>query len=317
MAGTYLYGWDSVNSKWVKLVCDATGKLKIDPTLILENPPTEDLATKAATSEWSYDHWKDASAHHAKYTDAESRASINNVIGSDGKMDANLTFDNRLILGVHTFYFSGQYSLSALGSVAYLAHEGNFKFWGKSRLSAFIDTIIKVHKTDHYVNIIDAEVLAADILTHKNIADAHHAKYTDLEAQTAVNMNGNLYWSCNGFHFDASNPATDDITKITSGYIIINANGIYLVASVFLPNGATVTSCKVYGNVAASAEDWSLIRLRLSDKATYSMGTAVINTEDTSISYETIDNSLYAYYINTSSMDTNDEVWGARIKYTL
>ena len=94
MAGTYLFGWDSVNSKWVKLVCDADGKLKIDPTLILENPPTEDLATKAASSEWSYDHWKNASAHHAKFTAAEARASIGNIFGSDGHADNQINMSH-------------------------------------------------------------------------------------------------------------------------------------------------------------------------------------------------------------------------------
>jgi len=74
MGGAYLYGWDSVNKVWVKLKGTATGKLIVDPSLILENPPTEDESKKAPSSEWAYDHKADASAHHEKYTNAEARA---------------------------------------------------------------------------------------------------------------------------------------------------------------------------------------------------------------------------------------------------
>lgn len=54
MAGGYLYGWDIVNSKSVKLVCDADGKLILDPD--------------------------------SKYTDVKARAAIGNQFDSVGKM---------------------------------------------------------------------------------------------------------------------------------------------------------------------------------------------------------------------------------------
>ena len=31
MAGAYLYGWDATNKVWVKLTCDAAGKVILDP----------------------------------------------------------------------------------------------------------------------------------------------------------------------------------------------------------------------------------------------------------------------------------------------
>ena len=207
MAGTYLFGWDSVNSKWVKLICDANGKLKIDPTLILENPPTEDESKKAATSEWSYNHKVDQSAHHAKYT--------------------------------------------------------------------------------------------------------------DLEAQTACKLNGTLYWSCAGIHFDGHYPDVADVYKTINGYIRAQADGIYMVANVNLPNGATVTGAIIYGNAAAEAELWYLQRIAFSDATLVNLATTYIGTEDRGISYAIIDNSLYSYYLRTGSLDTNDEIYGARIKYTL
>ena len=42
-------------------------------------------------------HAADASAHHAKYTDAEARASINNIFGSDGKADSDIDLDTHSI----------------------------------------------------------------------------------------------------------------------------------------------------------------------------------------------------------------------------
>lgn len=207
MPGGYLYGWDSVNEVWVKLVCDANGKLKIDPALILENPPTEDEAKKGATSEWCFDH------------------------------DANVS--------------------------------------------------------------------------------AHHTKFTAAEAQAACKLDGNLYWSCAGIHFDATYPDIKDIIKHTSGIIEASADGIEFVAAVNLPDKALVTNVIVYGNAAAEAETYRLRRVTINVLATVTMATNNINTVDDSIDYTTVDNSLYAYFITSSSLDTNDRIYGARITYTL
>lgn len=75
----HLMAYHLPTTTWKKVFCDVNGKLIVDPTAILENPPVEDNASKAATSEWCYDHWKLANAHHAKYTDAEARASFSPI----------------------------------------------------------------------------------------------------------------------------------------------------------------------------------------------------------------------------------------------
>ncbi len=230
MPGIYLFGWDSGSSSWVKIECDASGKLKIDPTLILENPPTEDEALKAPTSEWAFDHDADASAHHVA------------TVASD----------------------LNHQDLAARG------------------------------------------------------ASDHHTKYTDLEAQTSCNLNGTLYWSCPGIHFDGIYPDVNDVTKTAgSGKIRANTDTITLVGSVDLPDGATVTGAIVYGNAAAEAETWTLHRATLAAAAVGTLATSVINTEDTTINNAVIDNSIYFYYFRTTSLDTNDEIYGARITYTL
>jgi len=128
---------------------------------------------------------------------------------------------------------------------------------------------------------------------------------------------GTKYWSCLGIHFDAKNPDTDAVLKSTDGAIQAEADNIFFVAPVFLPNGAVITAAKVFGDVPAEAETWNLYRLTLSTGAVGIMGTGNINTEDTTILLATVDNSLYSYYFNTTSFDTGDEIWGARITYTI
>lgn len=71
-----LKAWDATNEVYRKLVCNDEGKLIIDPTEIFEDNPTENEHGKAPTSDWGYEHENDASAHHAKYTDAEAVSAV-------------------------------------------------------------------------------------------------------------------------------------------------------------------------------------------------------------------------------------------------
>ena len=82
MANAAMMGWDADAKVWRKLVCNAAGKLIIDPSEILEDPPTAGEAGKAATSNWSHDHAANASAHHARYTDAEAVSSWKNRLAT-------------------------------------------------------------------------------------------------------------------------------------------------------------------------------------------------------------------------------------------
>ena len=52
----------------------------------------------------------------------------------------------------------------------------------------------------------------------------------------------------------------------------------------------------------------------LSDGSGFDAG--AINTEDTTISYATIDNENYAYFILVENLDTTWQISGARIEYT-
>jgi len=74
MGKVLLHGWNTEAGIWVKLLCNAEGKLIIDPSEIFEDVPTDNEHGKAPTSDWAYDHKADASAHHVRYSDAEAKA---------------------------------------------------------------------------------------------------------------------------------------------------------------------------------------------------------------------------------------------------
>ena len=152
---------------------------------------------------------------------------------------------------------------------------------------------------------------------HKADVDAHHAKYTDAEAQTAVNLNGTLYWSCPGIAFDPVNPASDAVSKAITGVILIDTGAVSLVVSVNLPDGATVTGAIVYGNAGSEDETWLLRRITVSGPSNQTLATAAPNTEDTSIDSAVIDNSLYNYFIVITNLETSDQIYGSRISFTL
>ena len=130
--------------------------------------------------------------------------------------------------------------------------------------------------------------------------------------------NKTSYWSCPGQNFKAVNPDTDTIHYgTTAPSAVSDATGVTFVAPVFIPHNAIITSVKVFGNQAGSADDetWTLKRFQLSG-AEGTMATANLNTADTTISNATINNSTHVYYLITSSLDSTDQINGAIIAYT-
>ena len=118
-----------------------------------------------------------------------------------------------------------------------------------------------------------------------------------------------------GGSFSGKNPEVDDVTKSLT--LTISADGIDCSAPVSLPNGAVITGVIGYGNAGASAETWELRRITLTSGVNSQMATANFNTEDTGIVVATINNTLYCYAFSTSTLDTGDVIYGARITYTI
>jgi len=299
------------------MICDADGYLKVDPGELFENPPTEDEASKGPSSEWAFDHKADVAAHHAKYTDVESRAAINNLITSGGYFGKMVNFNyNELINARNTKYKSAGGSTHIFVLVP-VTNQPVMQMYSQQTGVGFVPCFLDLHNGTIYERVCVEPVADSKIATHAAVVAAHHAKYTDAEALAACGLDGNQFWSCPGIHFDATYPDFDQVNKTVSGSIIIESDNVEIQAAVILPGGATVIRAIVYGDLAAEDETWILKRLKLTDLTVVTMATASVNTVDESISYNTIDNSTYVYFFVTSSMDTDDVVYGARITYTL
>jgi len=317
MGALYLYGWDPVNDAWVKINCDADGKLKIDPALIFENPPTEDEAKKGPSSEWAYDHKADAAAHHAKFTAAEARAAINNILNSLGKVTDNFDLNYKSINFVRTLFFDGLSGTGNYGYISYYNVSGRWRMWGVNSTGGAIACYIEIFNGATYDRVALQVWVTAAITTHKADVDAHHAKYTDAEALAACGLDGSQYYSIPGSAFEATAPDVHSVTKGITGVLNIGDDGFAVFAHVHLPHGATVTGVIVYGSEDCEDNYWYLKRVTLTSGAAAEMASNTINSEDVSISAAAINNSAYGYYIYTDGLTNGDVIYGAAIIYTI
>jgi len=204
MPGAFLWGWDATNEVWVKCVVNADGKLIINPTGFLENPPTEDEDTKAPTSEWAFDHDADPDAHHAKYTDTESRAAINNILNSNGGLTTSLPCNNKGLSKAYSLqlqnsaddiYWSNFYTSSNSRSIRVDCYQTDVGYIGviltindgtayrevihTATFQTNLALYLEENPTNGVVNKAPTSNWAFD---HDADAAAHHAKYTDAEA---------------------------------------------------------------------------------------------------------------------------------------
>ncbi len=136
------------------------------------------------------------------------------------------------------------------------------------------------------------------------------------EGVGTANANGSYAWTCAGANFvPYSDTTTYGYDSNSTGALRIDEESEFTLAPVSLPTAAIVTGCVITGNF--SDETWELVRVNFATAATTQMATANVNTEDTTISSATINNGTYVYFISTSSINTNDRIYGARITYTL
>ncbi len=143
--------------------------------------------------------------------------------------------------------------------------------------------------------------------------------------ETATATVGTKFWSCSGWCFHPNNANEIVSTEIdwntTTRHSFFNENDnlIGLFATVNLPHGAVVTGAIVYGNAGTSNATWILHRVPFATAVAETMATASAGTEDTTISSAIIDNSLYGYHFHFANgeIDANDEIFGARITYTI
>lgn len=132
-----------------------------------------------------------------------------------------------------------------------------------------------------------------------------------------ANGNGTYYWSCVGanFHPRYNDTSNTDIDR-DGASIEAEADGIFFFAPVMLPDGASVTKVVVYGNGSATAENWAFRKINLNSASMSVVETANIGTEVTCSTPRIINNNVYAYLLWTTSLDTGDIIYNARITYT-
>lgn len=124
------------------------------------------------------------------------------------------------------------------------------------------------------------------------------------------------YYKTIGFPSFTSDP-DKDFSYSTTPYIKADADNIAFYVSVQLPDNCEVVSCVVYGNTNAAAETYTLRRVNSSGGGNNDLASDNINTVDNTInaSYKNIDNENYMYYIYTTTLDTDDQIFWARIGF--
>lgn len=278
MAEIILMGWDETNGVPARVKVTEDGKLIINPSGFLENPPTEDEDTKAPTSEWAYDHAADASAHHARYTDAESRASINNIFGSDGRVDKEIYFDENIIRRLFRFELTrsgydqnkliiqSETDGTKMYILGYRGDTGNvnthIRIWWDSAYRDVIHTETFQAALALYLEasptsgVTDKAPQSAWAYTHANNASAHHAKYTDAEA--VASFYERLYSMETGEYtdFDASN-ISFILLDTSGGDIDLKGmdNGTYGQIIFFIRPGSANTATVYHNSGDAAAGD--------------------------------------------------------------
>lgn len=186
---------------------------------------------------------------------------------------------------------------------------------------AQIDDAVSKKHSQNTDTALGAQSENLDMNTHKivgvvdpvNNQEAATKKYVD----DAVPGVGTEYWSVPGLAFLPRLGGDAVFRDETGGQLRQEESNKIRICPVNLPHGAVVTGAVVYGSATAEAETWTLIRVTLDTTTVATMATANIGTEDNSINNATIDNSTYAYFFHTSTLDAEDDLWGARITYTI
>ncbi|KKL87824.1 hypothetical protein LCGC14_1930880 [marine sediment metagenome] len=339
MPGGYLHGWNSVGEAWTKLLCNADGELLIDPSAIFEDAPTNNELEKAPTSNWAYDHENDTEAHHDIYTDAMSRAAIGNQFDSVGKMIQHLDCYNKKLNSVHTLVLKRSDADTHSVTITKIVNAPQFFIQAEEIGVGLVPVRFRLYQVDHYSDVIHEDIFQAEMALyleeaptdgevekaptsnwahdHAGNAAIHDVKYTNLEAQTACKLNGDLYLSIPAVAFSPTSPNSDQHTHLGYGAYLVRVNDRRIHCAVTLPHGVTVTACLVEGSNPANDSAWVLQRVAMGSSSVQVMATANVQTEDTSISDPVIDNSGYMYLVVLETLQVDDLIYCVRIKYTL
>jgi len=105
---------------------------------------------------------------------------------------------------------------------------------------------------------------------------------------------------------------TDNIEYTADGSVKANADNITFIAPIQLPHGSHIKNVIVYGNAGASAETWSLYSEPVGGGAGLQIATQNINTQHAGLDVS-VSNIANSYFLITSSLDTNDEIYSIKV----
>ena len=151
--------------------------------------------------------------------------------------------------------------------------------------------------------------------TNKGVASFNTNDFTVSTGAVSL-KNKTSYWTCNASAFVPLTPSTDPVLYGDGGTVEATGDGVTFMATVSLPHGAVITGVCVYGNAGAEGETWTLRSDTLAHDGMINHAEGSMNTEDTSITTATVSNLARIYRLYTSSLDTGDGLFGARISYT-
>lgn len=117
--------------------------------------------------------------------------------------------------------------------------------------------------------------------------------------------------------FTSVNPDVNNIT-IQNESARADADGITFYGDIQIPQGAEITEAIVYGNAAAVAgESWVLNRTDTAGNVTAILAVTSIGTANKNVTsgLGTVDNEKFSYGFATTTLDTNDAIYGARVTY--
>ena len=132
------------------------------------------------------------------------------------------------------------------------------------------------------------------------------------------NQSKSKYLFFSGIDFIAINPDVNDVSYNSNGVVGAATDAISLFAPVHLPDGAVITGFQAFGSAAGE-----FLLLQRNNASTYEEGSLemvrayVGAVGNKTISYSTINNLLHVYFLQTSTIDTGDEISGALINYTM
>ena len=137
------------------------------------------------------------------------------------------------------------------------------------------------------------------------------------ETESTTNLPSGIgYASTMAVAFSSLNPATD-VMIINSGGAQVSTGSTNMYGAIQLPDGAVITGAIMYGNATmAGARTWTMYRKTLSGGSSSAIGTAAVNTEDTTLSNTGVDNSTYTYLFH-SALGAGDVLYGVRVTYTI